>query len=127
MRIDRPRLPGPVHAMDWTKSIKRTAAHDQAAHQAGADEQIRIETHHPLRQSEILFPLTDQLMGNSDIASVNRKAAKRDMRTIGYRPNNLGNALYFVSHGAPFRLMGSLERAGAYQNWIGDSSANLSY
>ena len=49
MRIDRPRFPGPVHTMDWTKSVERASAHDQLAHQAGADEQVRIETDNALR------------------------------------------------------------------------------
>ena len=49
MSIDGARFPSPVYAMDRTKSIERTPAHDQTTHQAGADEQVRIETNDALR------------------------------------------------------------------------------
>jgi hypothetical protein len=95
--------------MDRTKSIERTSTHDQTAHQTRSDEQVRVETHDTLGQSEILLSLPDQLMGDSDTASVNRKAPKRDVRTIGNRLNNLGNRLYLVGHGPPSRLTDILD------------------
>src|ERR1700739_4742513 len=48
-------------------------------------------------------------MGDSDTAAVNRKAPKRNVRTIGNRSNNLGNRLYLVGHGPPSRLAGILD------------------
>ena len=83
MRIDGARLTGAIHAVDGTKSIERASAHDQAAHQTGADEQVRVESHDSLRQREIFLALPDQLVGDHDVASINRKAAERNVRAIG--------------------------------------------
>src|SRR5206468_12408598 len=60
---------------------------------------IRIETHDTLRQRQILLSLPDQLVRHYDIASVDRKAAQRDMRTVRDRLNNLCNRLHLVGHG----------------------------
>jgi len=38
-------------------------------------------------------------MCHHDIASVDRKAAQRDMRTVGDRLNNFCNRLHLVGHG----------------------------
>src|SRR5437773_9818701 len=85
--------------MNRTEPIQRAAAHDETTHQTRTNKQIRIQTHDTLRQHQILLSLPDQLMCHHDIASVDRKAAQRDMRTVGDRLNNFCNRLHLVGHG----------------------------
>jgi hypothetical protein len=91
--------------MDRTEAIQRSAAHDETAHQTGADQQVRVQTHDTLRQSKVFLLLPDQLVGDHDTTSVDGKASKGDVRTIGNRPNDVGNCLYFVGHSANLILL----------------------
>ena len=104
MCIDRARFPRTVDTMNRAEPIQRAATHDQAAHQTLTNEQIRIETHDTLRQRQILLSLPDQFVCDYDIASVDGKAAQRDMRTVRDRLNNLCNRLHLVGHGPWSRL-----------------------